>query len=295
MDYAARIRRHRSNLPMCLLLGFLFWLAFLLVLQPGNISRAMVAGYALSFERETIRIIGAGIIGAASTPIVFWLVRRYAATAIPKLRNVALLVLWLIALAAALNVLSSFAAAWIFDQRWLPDASAVGAQLIRNWTLVTFALASLTALVKFANSVGLLRASSSRPIASHEPHTILVKVGRHSLRVEVDSIGWLEAQGNYVALHVGRDTHLVRETLGHFEELLDNSRFVRVHRRAIVAIARIRSIRNNDNGGAILTLDTDQQLVASRRHRRDVRKKWATLSASLRTSKVAESTTAVES
>jgi hypothetical protein len=287
MVYAARILRHRSNLPMCLLLGFLFWLAILLVLQPGNVARAMMAGYALSFEREATRIIGAGVIGAASTPIVLWLVRRYAATGIPRLRDVALLVLWLIALAAALNVLSSFAAAWIFDQRWLPDASAVGDQLIRNWTLVAFALISLTALVKVANSVGLLRASSSSPIASHEPHTISVKVGRRTLRVEVDSIDWLEAQGNYVALHVGRDTHLVRETLGHFETLLDNSRFVRAHRRIIVAVARIRSIRSTDNGGAILTLDTGQQLVASRRHRRDVRKKWATLSGSLRDSQVA--------
>jgi two-component system LytT family response regulator len=134
--------------------------------------------------------------------------------------------------------------------------------------------------VRFANSVGLLRASSSSPIASHEPRTISVKVGRRTLRVEVDRIDWLEARGNYVALHVGRDTHLVRDTLRHFEELLDSIQFVRAHRRIIVAVARIRSIRSSDNGGAILTLDTGQQLVASRRHRRDVRKSWAALSGS---------------
>jgi len=76
MAYVARILRHRSNLQMCLLLGFLFWFAFLLVLQPGNVARAMMAGYALSFEREAIRIIGAGVIGAAWAPIVPWLAHR---------------------------------------------------------------------------------------------------------------------------------------------------------------------------------------------------------------------------
>lgn len=283
MDQAAHSLSHRSNLLIWLLLGFLFWIAFLLVLQPGNVARAMLAGNPLSARRETVRIIGAGIIGAASTPVVLALSRRYLTSGAYRLRHASLLLIWLIALAGALNIVSSFVAAWIFDHRWFPDAVAVRDQLIRNWTLLTFALVSLTVLVKSATSAGFLRPSNSSPIVGREPHTISVKAGRRTLQVEVDSIDWMESQGNYVALHVGPDTHLVRETLSRFEELLDNNRFVRAHRRIIVAVDRIRSMRSADNGGAILTLNTGQQLVASRRHRSDIRQKWAALSDSVDT------------
>lgn len=280
MGQAAHSLSHRSNLLIWLLLGFLFWIAFLLVLQPGNVARAALAGNSLSFGRETVRIIGAGIIGAASTPVVLVLSRKYL-TSPYRLRSVSLLLIWLIALAGALNVVSSFVAAWVFDRVWLPDAIAIRDQLIRNWTLLTFALASLTMLVRFASSAGSFHSSDSSPIASREPNRISVKAGRRTLQVEVDRIDWIESQGNYVALHVGPDTHLVRDTLSRLENLLDNDHFVRAHRRIIVAVARIRSMRSADNGRAILTLNTGQQLVASRRHVSDIRRKWVALSDSL--------------
>ena len=278
MSHAEHSLSHRSNLLIWLLVGFLFWLAFLLVLQPGNVARAMLAGNSLSVGREAVRIIGAAVIGVASTPVVLALSRRYLTSGAHRLQRASLLLIWLIALAGALNVVSSFVAAWTFDHRWLPEAIAVRDQLIRNWSLLTFALVSLTVLVTSASSFGLARLPNSRPSNGREPHRISVKTGRRTLQLELDSIDWIESQGNYVALHVGPDTHLVRETLSRFEELLDSNRFVRAHRRIIVAVARIRSIRSADNGGAILTLNTGQQLVASRRHRSDLRQKWTALS-----------------
>ena len=59
----------------------------------------------------------------------------------------------------------------------------------------------------------------------------------------VDEIDWIEAADYYARLHVGGTTHLVRETLSALEKQLDPSRFLRVHRSAIVNVARVRSLR----------------------------------------------------
>ncbi len=59
----------------------------------------------------------------------------------------------------------------------------------------------------------------------------------------VEEIDWIEAADYYARLHVGGKTHLVRETLAALEKQLDPGQFLRVHRSAIVNIARIRELR----------------------------------------------------
>ena len=92
--------------------------------------------------------------------------------------------------------------------------------------------------------------------------------------VEVDSIEWIESQGNYLALHVGSRAHLIRETLANFERRLDPNKFVRVHRRTIVAVDRIREIRPLANGDSELILHDGRELRASRSYREALRKRW---------------------
>jgi two-component system LytT family response regulator len=58
--------------------------------------------------------------------------------------------------------------------------------------------------------------------------------------LRVEEIGWLEAADNYVRIHVGRESHLVRETLQSFEDRLDPSRFLRIHRSTLVNLDRIQ-------------------------------------------------------
>jgi two-component system LytT family response regulator len=67
--------------------------------------------------------------------------------------------------------------------------------------------------------------------------------------VRVDDIDWIEAEDNYARLHVGKESHLVRETMSALEGRLDPARFVRVHRKAIVnldAIAEVRALARGD-------------------------------------------------
>jgi two-component system LytT family response regulator len=74
------------------------------------------------------------------------------------------------------------------------------------------------------------------------PSVIPVRTGDRIVPVRTDEIDWIGAEGNYVRLHAGRVTHLVRETIGSLETTLDPRRFRRIHRSAIVNVDRIREL-----------------------------------------------------
>jgi two-component system, LytTR family, response regulator len=67
--------------------------------------------------------------------------------------------------------------------------------------------------------------------------------------IKATDVDWIEAADNYVRIHSGKESHLIRETMANLETDLDRRRFVRVHRSAIVnvdAIAEIRSMFHGD-------------------------------------------------
>ena len=61
--------------------------------------------------------------------------------------------------------------------------------------------------------------------------------------VDVESIDWVEAEGNYARLHAGGDSHLVRQTMAELLARLGDDRFARIHRSRIVNVARICELR----------------------------------------------------
>ena len=60
---------------------------------------------------------------------------------------------------------------------------------------------------------------------------------------EPREVDWFDAEGNYVRLHVGGDSHLIRMTMHALEERLDSRTFVRIHRSTIVNTGRIVELR----------------------------------------------------
>jgi two-component system, LytTR family, response regulator len=82
-------------------------------------------------------------------------------------------------------------------------------------------------------------ARESRPARSE---VLSVRVGERIVPVRLDEIDWIEAEGNYVRLHRGRASHLLRETMASLEESLDARRFRRIHRSAIVNVDRIAEL-----------------------------------------------------
>jgi two-component system LytT family response regulator len=99
----------------------------------------------------------------------------------------------------------------------------------------------------------------------------VVRQGASHRFVPVADVEWIDAADNYVQLHVAGRAHLVRGTLQDVARELDPSRFVRVHRSALVAVDRITRIRPRDSGGYVIELSTGTEVRASRRYAEDVR------------------------
>ncbi len=83
---------------------------------------------------------------------------------------------------------------------------------------------------------------------------VTVRLSDRLVVVDVADIDWIESANNYMVLHVGSNTHIVRETLSRLEERLPADRFVRVSRSAIVNVTRVREIKLEPEGGHRLQL-----------------------------------------
>jgi two-component system LytT family response regulator len=82
--------------------------------------------------------------------------------------------------------------------------------------------------------------------------------------VRVDDVVWFEACANYVRLHTGKETHLLRETMNALETQLDPGKFVRIHRSTIVRIERVRELRSSLGGESVAVLQDGSRLRMSR-------------------------------
>ena len=106
------------------------------------------------------------------------------------------------------------------------------------------------------------------PAASPSPPTFMVRtLTQGDLLVRTDEIDWVEAQGNYVALHVGTEARLLRQTLSQMEDRLREHGFIRTHRRALVNRQRMQAILAPDHGelGVRLSSGAIAPLSESRR------------------------------
>jgi len=95
----------------------------------------------------------------------------------------------------------------------------------------------------------------------------VVKSGGRIFFVRTSEIDWIEAAGNYVELHVGTDTHLIRETMNAVESRLSPDAFVRIHRCHIVNIEQVRELQPWFNGEYVVFLKNGTRLTLSRGYR----------------------------
>jgi two-component system LytT family response regulator len=91
--------------------------------------------------------------------------------------------------------------------------------------------------------------------------------------VKIADVDWVEAASNYVRLHTGRETHLLRESMTGIGARLDPRRFLRIHRTAIVNVDRIRELQPWFSGEYVLILQDGTKLKVSRGYR-EVITRW---------------------
>ena len=96
---------------------------------------------------------------------------------------------------------------------------------------------------------------------------LMVKLASRVVLLKVNEIDWIEADGNYAKLHIGKKAHLLREKMHDLEAQLNPQKFVRIHRSIIVNLDRIKEMHPHFNGDYIVVLEDGVQLKLSRSRR----------------------------
>jgi len=91
-----------------------------------------------------------------------------------------------------------------------------------------------------------------------------VRDRRRILVIAAGDVDWFEAADNYVTLHVGGRTHLMRHTMQELEGRLDPARFLRIRRSTIVNIDRVVELRPEAHGEHLVVLRDGTTLSSTR-------------------------------
>jgi len=112
-------------------------------------------------------------------------------------------------------------------------------------------------------SVGETMSDGDKPRAT-SPRRIGVRNGSKITLVDIDTIDWVEASGDYARIHAGKHGYLVSQRMHALERLLEAREFVRVHRSLIVNVKRIRELHREPDGGGTLVLTDGVRLRVAR-------------------------------
>lgn len=99
------------------------------------------------------------------------------------------------------------------------------------------------------------------------PDRFIIKSGGRVVFLRAEEIDWMRAVGNYIRLQVGRDSHLMRETMTGMEANLNPDRFMRIHRSTIVNLDRVKEVQPWTKGEYVVIMRDGTRLIMSRRYR----------------------------
>lgn len=85
--------------------------------------------------------------------------------------------------------------------------------------------------------------------------------------IPVDEVEWIEAEGNYVRVHLGSGTHLIRTSMNDMVTALDPGRFLRVHRSAIVNLDCVKAIQPEGVSDYRVVLNSNRVVKVGRTYR----------------------------
>ena len=82
--------------------------------------------------------------------------------------------------------------------------------------------------------------------------------------IPIDKVDYIESQDDYVAIKTGGKSYLKEQTLSDLESQLDPGRFVRIHRRYLLNIARLSKIEQSITESRVAILNDGTELPISR-------------------------------
>jgi two-component system, LytTR family, response regulator len=119
-------------------------------------------------------------------------------------------------------------------------------------------------LVRVREHLALLRGLPPEEKVASAGRRFGVRTGQRTTFITPGQIDWIEASGNYVILHVGRENHFLRETITRLEEELSDADFLRVSRSAIVRVDRVKAIQASVRGRHSVVLHNEQCVPITR-------------------------------
>ena len=117
------------------------------------------------------------------------------------------------------------------------------------------------------------KASDSRLAALLEelkprkPDRLVFRQNGRVIFVRTETIDWLEADGNYVRVHAGTESHHFRDTLAGLEAQLPSDRFLRISRSIVVNLDRVKEMQPLFYGNYVVILQNGSRLNLSRSFR----------------------------
>jgi two-component system LytT family response regulator len=107
--------------------------------------------------------------------------------------------------------------------------------------------------------------------AAPQARRLLVRAGGRVVFLAYDEIEWIEAAANYVRVHAGKVSYMLRSSIGTIAEKLPNDQFVRIHRSTVVNARIIKELQPCNSGEFIVVLRNGKELSCSRGYRSGLR------------------------
>jgi two-component system LytT family response regulator len=108
------------------------------------------------------------------------------------------------------------------------------------------------------------RVAGDDALRGRYPERLAVRTSESTRILQMREVDWFETYGNYVRVHAGKGTYLIRGTATKLMEELDPRRFARIHRRYLVNLDRVTEIQPWFGGDAVVVLRDGTKLRLSR-------------------------------
>ncbi|GAA4970836.1 LytTR family DNA-binding domain-containing protein [Algibacter aquimarinus] len=137
------------------------------------------------------------------------------------------------------------------------DVKIIFTTAYRDFAVEGFELQAIDYLMKPISFERLLKAVNTYfdVYASNETTTatkvdpndfMFVRADRRMIKIDFESIIYIESYSDYIKIHLANETVVTRETISAIEAKLPNKRFLRIHRSYIIALKHITSFTNEE-------------------------------------------------